>query len=106
MEARVWHQHYEQGVPITIDYPPIPVHQFLSDTAAKYPDNTALIFFNNKLTYRQLNSLVDKFAAGLQQLGLKKGDRVAVYMPNCPQFVIACYAILRAWGIVVPSNPL
>jgi long-chain acyl-CoA synthetase len=106
MEARVWHQHYEQGVPTTIDYPPIPVHQFLNDTAAKYPDNTALIFFNNKLTYRQLNTLVDKFAAGLQQLGLKKGDRVAVYMPNCPQFVIAYYAILRAGGIVVPSNPL
>jgi long-chain acyl-CoA synthetase len=106
MEARVWHQQYEEGVPTSIDYPPIPVHQFLSDTAARYPDNTALIFFDNKLTYRQLNTLVDKFAAGLQQLGLKKGDRVAVYMANCPQFVIAYYAILRAGGIVVPSNPL
>jgi len=58
------------------------------------------------LTYRQLNALVDKFAAGLQQLGLKKGDRVAVYMANCPQSVIAYYAILRAGGIVVPCNPL
>lgn len=106
MEARVWHQQYDQGVPTHIDYPPMPVHQFLHNTAAKYPDNTAIIFLNNKLTYHQLNRLVDKFAAGLQQLGLQKGDRVAVFMPNCPQFVIAYYAILRAGGIVVPSNPL
>jgi long-chain acyl-CoA synthetase len=106
MEERPWHQHYDQGVPPGLEYPSIPVHQFLNDTVAKYPDNTALIFFDNKLTYRQLNTLVDKFAAGLQQLGLKKGDRVAVYMANCPQFVIAYYAILRAGGIVVPSNPL
>jgi len=106
MEARLWHQHYDEGVPTTIDYPPIPVHQFLSDTVAKYPNNTALIFFDNKMTYAQLNALVDRFAAGLQQLGLKKGDRVAIYMPNCPQFVVAYYAVLRAGGIVVPSNPL
>jgi len=78
----------------------------LNNTAAKFPDNTAIIFYDNKLTYRQLNTLVDKFAAGLQQLGLKKGDRVALYMANCPQSVIAYYAILRAGGIVVPSNPL
>jgi long-chain acyl-CoA synthetase len=106
MEARPWHQHYDRGVPHTIDYPLIPVHQFLNDTAAKYPDNTALIFFDGKLTYRQLNALVDRFAAGLQQLGLKKGDRVTLYMANCPQFVIAYYAVLRAGGIAVPSNPL
>ena len=106
MERRPWHQHYDEGVPIRLDYPPIPVHQFLDDTVAKYPDNTALIFFNNKLTYRQLNALVDRFAAGLQQLGLQKGDRVAIYMVNCPQFVIAYYATLRAGGIAVPISPL
>jgi len=78
MEERPWHQHYDEGVPASIDYPPIPVHQLLNDTVAKYPDNTALIFFDNKLTYRQFNTLVDKFAAGLQQLGLKKGDRVTI----------------------------
>jgi long-chain acyl-CoA synthetase len=106
METKPWHQHYDPSVPPSIDYPPIPVHQFLNDTAAKYPDNTALIFFDHKLTYRQLNALVDKFAAGLQRLGVQKGDRVAVYMANCPQSVIAYYAILRAGGIVVPCNPL
>ncbi len=106
MEARLWHQHYDDEVSPSLDYPPTPVHQMLSDTAAKYPDNTALIFYDNKLTYRQLDALVNKFAAGLQQLGLKKDDRVALYMANCPQSVIAYYAILRAGGIVVPCNPL
>jgi long-chain acyl-CoA synthetase len=106
METKPWHQHYDSSVPHSIDYPPIPVHQFLNDTAAKYPDNPALIFFDHKLTYRQLNALADKFAAGLQRLGVQKGDRVAVYMANCPQSVIAYYAILRAGGIVVPCNPL
>ncbi len=106
METQPWHQHYDQGVPPTLSYPAVPVHEMLNSTTAKFPDNTAIIFYDNKLTYRQLNTLVDKFAAGLQQLGLKKGDRVAVYMANCPQSVIAYYAILRAGGIVVPSNPL
>jgi len=106
MEARPWPQQYDQEVPRTLDYPHIPVHHMLNSTTDKFPNNTALIFFDNKLTYRQLNALVDKFAAGLQQLGLKKGDRVAVYMANCPQSVIAYYAVLRAGGIVVPSNPL
>ena len=106
METQPWHQHYDQGVPPTLSYPAVPVHEMLNNTAAKFPDNTAIIFYDNKLTYRQLNTLVDKFAAGLQQLGLKKGDRVALYMANCPQSVIAYYAILRAGGIVVPSNPL
>jgi len=106
METQPWHQHYDQDVPPTLSYPAIPVHELLNNTTAKFPDNTAIIFYDNKLTYRQLNTLVDKFAAGLQQLGLKKGDRVAVYMANCPQSVIAYYAILRAGGIVVPSNPL
>lgn len=106
MEPRPWYQHYDQEVPPTLDYPPIPTHQLLSDTAARFPDNTALIFYDNQLTYRQLNALVDRFAAGLQQLGINKGDRVAVYMANCPQSVIAYYAIWRIGGIVVPSNPL
>jgi long-chain acyl-CoA synthetase len=106
MEARPWHQHYDKEVSPSLDYLPIPVHQMLSNATAKYPDNTALIFYDNKLTYRQLDTLVDRFAAGLQQLGFNKGDRVAVYMANCPQSVIAYYAILRAGGVVVPCNPL
>jgi long-chain acyl-CoA synthetase len=115
MEPRVWHQHYDPGVSASLEYPPYPVDHFLRKSAEKFPDHTALIFGgmapllgeqHSKMTYRQLNTLVDRFAAGLQQLGLQKGDRVAIYMPNCPQVVIAYYGTLRAGGIVVPSNPL
>jgi long-chain acyl-CoA synthetase len=106
MEARPWHQHYDEGVPISLEYPAIPVHQCLRNTATKFPDHTAVIFFDNKLTYRQLDAMVDRFAAALQKLGLEKGDRVAIYMANCPQLVIAYYAILRAGGVAVPCNPL
>jgi len=111
-----WLKEYDSGVPPTIDYPKVPLHQFLLDAAAKYPDKPALIFgsvvepLGNRLmdasmTYRQLLELTQQFAAALQGLGVQKGDRVAVHMPNCPQFVIAYYATLMVGGIVVPCNP-
>lgn len=115
MEPRVWHQHYDPNVPVSIDYPRQPVDQFLRQSAEKHPDRTALIFGgmapwlgeqHRRLSYRELDALADRFAAGLQQQGLQKGDRVVLYMPNCPQYVIAYYGTLRAGGIVVPSNPL
>jgi long-chain acyl-CoA synthetase len=115
MESRPWHQHYDPGVPISIDYPPQPVDDFLRKTAQKYPDRTALIFGSlapilgeqhQTISFERVNTLVDRFAAGLQKLGLKKGDRVALYMPNCPQFMIAYYGTLRAGGVIVPCNPL
>jgi long-chain acyl-CoA synthetase len=106
MEARPWHQHYDEGVPISLEYPAIPVHQCLRNTATKFPNNTAVIFFDNKLTYGQLDTMVDRFAAALQKLGVEKGDRVAIYMANCPQLIIAYYAILRAGAVAVPCNPL
>lgn len=115
MNPSIWHQHYDLGVPTTLDYPNCPVDHFLQETTKKYPNKTALIFGgmipllgerHRRISYRQLNSLVDRFAAGLQGLGLQKGERVALYMPNCPQMVIAYYGALRAGGIVVPSNPL
>jgi long-chain acyl-CoA synthetase len=111
-----WLKNYEENVPPTIAYPEIPLHQILVNTARKYPDNTATIFGNvadklgnmlldAKMTYRQLYDLTKRFAAVLQQLGVEKGDRVAIYLPNCPQFIIAYYATLMCGGIVVPCNP-
>lgn len=100
-----WLKFYEAGVPATIDYPDTNMSEVLANTTRKHPDHTATIFKGARLTYGELNELVDKFAAGLQQLGVKKGDRVAVHLPNCPQFPISYYAILRAGGIVVPCNP-
>ncbi|RMF04629.1 MAG: long-chain fatty acid--CoA ligase [Chloroflexi bacterium] len=115
MESRVWHQHYDPGVPPSLEYPNQPVAQFLQQTAEATPQARALIFGgmapllgeqHHIITYGQLNDLANRFAAGLQQLGLQKGDRVALYLPNCPQMVIAYYGTLRAGGIAVPSNPL
>ncbi len=115
MESKLWHQHYDPGVPTSLEYPPYPPDHFLRETSKKFPDKDALIFGgmapimgeqHNTITYRQLDALVDRFAVALQKEGLKKGDRVSLYMPNCPQMVIGYYGILRAGGIVVPSNPL
>ena len=78
----------------------------LQETARKYPDHTALIYKNTTISYREYNEAVNRFAAALQGLGVKKGDRVAVHLPNCPQFPIAYNAILRIGGIVVPCNPI
>ena len=111
-----WLANYEEGVPAEVEMPDYPVTRNLINTAEKYPNNTALIFGNvveplgnalmdAKMDYRRLLDLTYRFAAALQQLGVKKGDRVALYLPNCPQFVIAYYATLMVGGIVVPCNP-
>ena len=101
-----WLKNYEPGVPHTLEYPDRPLHANLEETARRYPDATATIFLEARMTYRQLNELVDRFAAALQQLGVKKGDRVAVYSANNPQFIIGYYGALRAGAIAVSFNPL
>jgi len=101
-----WLKSYEPQVPPTLIYPHRPLQDNLAESARKYPDATATIFQNAKLSYAELNALVDRFSAALQELGVKKGDRVAVYMANCPQFIIAYYGALRVGAIVVAFNPL
>jgi long-chain acyl-CoA synthetase len=101
-----WLKNYEPQVPHTLQYPDRPLHANLEESARKHPDATATIFLDARLTYRELNDLADRFAAALQQLGVKKGDRVAVYTLNCPQFIIGYYGALKAGAIVVSLNPL
>ena len=101
-----WLKFYEPHVPEHLDYPETTMPAVLEETARKHPDHTALIFNNAKITFREYNEAVDQFAAALQGLGVKKGDRVAVHLLNCPQFPIAYYAVLRIGGIVVPCNPV
>ncbi|TMG52977.1 MAG: hypothetical protein E6H84_13025, partial [Chloroflexi bacterium] len=111
---RPWLKQYDPGVPHTLDYPAVPLQQFLTDTAARHPRAVATVFgvvvghrlIEGSLTYAELDRLADHFAAGLQSLGVRKGDRVALLLPNCPQFVIAFYGALRAGAVVVPCNPL
>jgi long-chain acyl-CoA synthetase len=103
---RPWTRHYDEGVPTTIAYPDVPLQTFLDETARRMPEAVGTIFFDKALTWRELSALADRFAAGLQAMGVMKGDRVAVILPNCPQYVIAFYGALRAGAIVVPCNPL
>jgi long-chain acyl-CoA synthetase len=113
---KLWLASYEEGVSAEVEIPDHPVTQNLIESATTYPNNTALIFGNvvDKLgdalmdatmNYRTLLNLTRRFALVLQRLGVNKGDRVALYLPNCPQFVIAYYATLMVGGIVVPCNP-
>jgi len=101
-----WLKFYEPHVPEFIDYPDTIMPAALEETARKYPNALALIFKDTKITFREYNESVDRFAAALQKLGVKKGDRVAIHLPNCPQFPITYYAVLRIGAIVVPCNPI
>ena len=106
MEDRVWFKLYDKGVPQHIDYPPIPLFGLLEESAQKYPDSPCTIFKGAVITYRQMNELTDRLAAGITELGVKKGDRVGIFMPNTPQFILTFFAIIKAGGIVVSINPL
>jgi len=106
VSERPWLRFYDDGVPQTLTYPEVALHAFLEESARRVPDGDATIFFGARLSYRELFRQTEAFAAGLQQLGVRKGDRVALILPNSPQYVIAFYGTLRAGGVVVPCNPL
>ena len=92
--------------PRSLNYPSMPVYAFLEQTARRNPNGIAIVFEGMELTYGQLNELSSRFGAALQGLGLKKGDRVAVHLPNCPHFTIAYYGVLKAGGVFTPLSPL
>jgi len=106
MDERVWHKQYDEGVPIEVEVPDLRLHDYLEQSAKDYPDRPCTIFKGAVITYREMSELTDRLAAGLVARGVSKGDRVAIFMPNSPQFVIAFYAILKAGGVAVATNPL
>src|SRR5689334_6784875 len=101
-----WVCHYEEDVPAQLTIPERPLTWLLDNAANRYPNQTAILYYGSRLTYAQLSGLANRFAIGLQRLGVQKGDRVAIALPNVPQFPIAFYGALRAGAIVVPTNPL
>jgi long-chain acyl-CoA synthetase len=106
-DEKPWLKHYDPPVPRSLaPYPDKPVFALLEETAARYPDRPCTLFKGRAITYRKMNQLSDRMAAALAGLGVKKGDRVGICMPNTPQFVIAYYGILKAGGVVVGVNPL
>ncbi|MBW1985579.1 MAG: long-chain fatty acid--CoA ligase [Deltaproteobacteria bacterium] len=106
MEDRIWHKSYHPEVPKSLDYEDISMPEILSRTAKKFPDRDALIFMGKKITYLELDQLVNQFANALIEIGVKQGDRVALLLPNIPQIVITYYGIWRVGAVPVPNNPL
>lgn len=104
--GKVWHNFYDENVPKILDFPQIPVPELLDRAAAKYPSHIALIFFGNKVSYKELQSMINCFASALSGIGTKKGDRIVLVLPNCVEFVIAYFASLKIGAIVVPTNPM
>ncbi|HVM71404.1 MAG TPA: long-chain fatty acid--CoA ligase [Anaerolineales bacterium] len=106
MTDRPWLAHYDPGVPAQLDYPAVPVFHFLDEAARLCPERPCLIFQGKITTYQEAADQTDRLAAALRQLGIHKGERVGICMPNCPEFVLAYFAILKAGGVVVATNPL
>lgn len=104
--SKPWTKNYDEGVLSEINIPEKPLYSLIDEAANTYPEKTAIIFFDKKITYKQLKEMIDRFAHALQEHGVKKGDVVAIMLPNTPQFVISYYAILKIGGIVTPLNPL
>ncbi len=103
---RPWNDNWPKNVAHSLDYPQISLGEILQERADRFPEKTALHYDGSKISYGELNSLADRFATGLQSQGVDKGDRLAIYLPNLPQFVFTYYGALRAGAIVVAVSPL
>lgn len=110
---RPWLSSYSSGIPSSLDYPDVPLHSFLTRSAEEFPDRSAIIYQGDDvtppaatLTYRELDRLSGCFAAGLADMGVGRGDRVAYFLQNCPELVIAFYGILKAGAVPAPCNPM
>jgi len=106
MNNKPWLAHYDKGVPHIVEIPKAPLFHFLDESARKYPDRACTIFKGASISYKEMNEISDSIAAALVDMGVKKGDRVGIFMPNTPQFVMVYYGILKAGGVVVATNPL
>ena len=106
MENRPWQRHYDYNVPLTIRYPRVPAHHLLNIPANSFPDKPATNFYGTEITFWELREQVQRMANALGEMGVKKGDRIGVHLPNCPQYIIAYYAALNLGAVVVNLNPM
>jgi long-chain acyl-CoA synthetase len=104
--SKPWLKYYPEGVPETVDIPNVSVPDLFNQVTEKYGKKTVLIFYGKEISYTKLRELVDRFATALADLGVKKGDTVALYLLNCPQYVIAYFAALRIGAKVTPISPV
>ncbi len=106
MENRPWLKNYDEGVPTSLEYPKVPLFYFLEESARKYPERPCTLFKGAAISFQEMNAITDQIAGALAAMGVKKGDRVGIFMPNTPQFVMCYFGILKAGGVVVATNPL
>jgi long-chain acyl-CoA synthetase len=104
--ARPWLAHYPKGVPATVEVPLKSVAQAFDEATERAPDRPAVVFYGRSITYRELRDASDRLACALADLGVKKGDRVALYLLNSPQFIIAYFAALKCGATVTPISPV
>ncbi len=103
---RPWHRHYAPGVPHRVTLPEVPLTGLLAEAVHNHPNRPIIGFYGNRISFARFDELSNRFANALRQLGLVKGDRVAIMLPNVPQAVIAYYGALKAGCVVVQTNPL
>src|SRR4030042_4096926 len=101
-----WFRLWPKDIPKNLEYQKVPLHEILEKTAKEHPEKAAIAYFAREITYAELDSLSDQFAGALAALGVKKGDRVAFFLPNIPQFAIAYYGVLKAGAVLTAISPL
>ncbi|NIN51102.1 MAG: AMP-binding protein [Gemmatimonadales bacterium] len=104
MEPRIWHKYYDDGVGAEVDFEECTLPQYLTRSTEKYGERPALTFLNRTLTYQEFKDHVDRLATALASMGVAKGSRVAIQLPNLPQFVIGYYATLSLGAVAVPTS--
>ena len=104
--SRPWLAHYQQGVPHSVEVPLKSVPQAFDEATERDPRRTAVVFYGRRISYGELREATDRLACALARLGVKKGDRVALYLLNSPQFIIAYFAALKCGATVTPISPV
>jgi len=104
--SKPWLKYYPEDVPEEVDAPDVSVPELFDQMAGRYGSKTALIFYGKKISYTKLKELIDRFATALADLGVSKGDTVALFLLNCPQYVISYFAVLKVGAKVTPISPV
>ena len=99
-------KHWPRRLPQSLEVPETTLWFNLEVSAARFPRKAALVFFGRSLSYAELKAQAERMAGWLQAQGVRKGERVALYLQNCPQYVVAFYAVMRLGAVVVPVNPM
>ncbi|MEM2204370.1 MAG: long-chain fatty acid--CoA ligase [Sulfolobales archaeon] len=104
--SRVWAKNYDEGVPTDVEIRPFPLYEILDKAVKEYPDREAQIFFGRGISYRTLGDHSDRLAKAFKELGVGKGDVIAIHMPNNPAYTVTFFAALKIGAVVSPMNPL